>query len=217
MRRSSFPLIITLAAVGAVIAGWLLFFVKPEAARYHATQKVANSSSALHVGMLVRYNSGPIMSEEYRMSDENGRSTAAYRIAGTNGKIYTITTPPIQSFTVPFFFERLVADGIWKVTSRPPRGDKNAVYTLSVSQNVQNERGSRTVTFTDPHFWATTAGHQYEIHLDKNKPTPNLLQLSGTALADPRYQTLVADFRAFGTPGFRAKVAQVQAAVRAGR
>ncbi|MBV9150004.1 MAG: hypothetical protein JO024_09065, partial [Candidatus Eremiobacteraeota bacterium] len=63
----------------------------------------------------------------------------------------------------------------------------------------------------------TTAGRQYEIHLDRNKPTPSLLQLSGSAIADKRYQAIVNDFRNFGTPGFRAKVAEVQAAVRAGK
>lgn len=217
MPRLSFPLILTLAAVAAVVAGWLLFFVRPESARYRATQRVANSASVLHLGMRVTYDSGPIASEEYRMADDNGRSTSTYRITGTNGKMYTITTPPVQTFTVPFFFERIVADGIWKITDRPPRGDKNAHYTLYVSQTVQNQHGSRTITFTDPHYWATTAGRQYEIHLDKNKPTPSLVHLSGTSLADKRYETLVADFRGFGTPGFRAKVADVQAAVRAHR
>ena len=217
MQRPSFPLIVIALAVAAVIAGWLLFFVKPESARYHATQKVANSSSDLHVGLIVRYSNGRIASEEYRMADHNGSSTATYRIIGTNGKVYTITTPAIESYTVPFFFERVVADGIWKITDRPPRGDRSITYTTHVDQAVQNERGSRTVTFTDPHYWATTAGHQYEIHLDRNKPTPNLLQLSGTTLSDKRYQEIVKDFRDFGTPGFRAKVAEVQAAVRAGK
>ncbi len=217
MQRPSFPLILILVAVAAVIAGWLLFFVKPESARYAATRKVANSSSDLHVSMAVRYTNGPIASEEYRMSDRNGQSTATYRIIGTNGKVYTITTPPIESYTVPFFFERVVADGIWKITDRPPRGERNIAYTVHVDQAVQSERGSRTVTFTDPHYWATTAGRQFEIHLDRNKPTPNLLQLSGSAIADKNYQAIVNDFRDFGTAGFRAKVAEVQAAVRAGR
>ncbi|MBV9148280.1 MAG: hypothetical protein JO024_00325, partial [Candidatus Eremiobacteraeota bacterium] len=199
MRRPAFALVVSLAAVAAVIAGWILFFAKPETARYHATQKVANSSSDLHVGMNVRYASGPITSEEYRMADRNGSSTASYRIVGTNGKVYTITTPPIESYTVPFFFERVVADGIWKVVNRPPRGDRSIAYALHVDQAVQGERGSRTVTFTDPQYWATTAGRQYEIHLDRNKPTPSLLQLSGSAIADKRYQAIVNDFRNFGT------------------
>ena len=219
MRRSSFALIVTLLAVTAVVAGWLLFFVKPESARYQATRKVATTSSDLDVGMTVRYTHGRIASEDYRMSDRNGSSTAMYRIIGTNGKVYTITSPPIESYTVPFFFERLVADGIWKITDRPPRGDRSISYTVHVDQAVQNEHGSRTVTFTDPHYWATTAGHQYEIHLDRNKPTPNLpnlLQLSGSTIADKQYQSIVDEFRNFGTPGFRAKVAEVQAAVRAG-
>ncbi len=68
--------------------------------------------------------------------------------------------------------------------------------------------------FTDPHYWATTAGHQYEIQLSKNSPTPDLTKLKSTSLADPRYLNIVQAFRNFGPPSFRQKIAQAQALVR---
>ena len=206
---------ITIMVLVAAVTGWFIF-AGPESARYHAVQKVRNAASDVHLRMTVKYDKGPIDSEEYRMQDLNGRSVASYRIIGANGKTYTITSPPTRTFTVPFFFEELEQDGLWKVTNKPPRGDTNAHYTIAVDQTVQNEHGSRTILFTDPHYLATAAGRQFQIHLDPHKPTPDLLKLSSTSAADKRYQQLVDDFRTFGTPGFRQKVAQVQAQVRSG-
>ncbi|GAC1391925.1 MAG: hypothetical protein NVSMB31_09640 [Vulcanimicrobiaceae bacterium] len=207
---------ITLGAFAAIIAGWFIF-ADSEKSRYHQVQQVKGSKSEVHLRMSVAYDTGPVESEEYRMQDLNGHSNAMYRITARTGKTYTITSPTTQTYTVPFFFERLVQDGIWKISNRPQRGDTNAHYTLAISQEVQNEHGSRTILFTDPHYLATTAGRQFHIHLDKNKPTPDLLKLSSTSTADKRYQLLVDDFRDFGTPGFRKKVADVQARVRSGQ
>lgn len=197
------------------VMAWFIF-AGPESARYHAVKQVRGSTSDVHLSMTVTYDSGLIDSEEYTMEDLNGRSRAAYRITNTKGKTYTIESPMTATMTVPVLFQTLEQDGIWKISNRPQRGNTAAHYTLHVSQIVQNEHGSRTVTFTDPHYLATTAGRQFHIHLDRNKPTPNLLSLSSTSLADPRYQQLVNDFREFGTPNFRKKVAQVQAQVRSG-
>lgn len=216
MPKNAVPWFITILAVVAGVLGYRMF-VPSERARYEAVRKVRNASSDIHMRMTVTYDHGKIDSEEYRMEDLNGRSTASYRITGSSGKTYTITSPPVESHTVPFFFEELVQDGIWKITNQPPRGDTNAHYTLEVRQEVQNERGSRTITFTDPHYLATTAGRQYQLHLDKNKPVPDLLKMSSTALADPRYQKLVDDFRQFGVPSFRQKVADAQNHIRQGR
>ncbi len=197
------------------ITAWFVF-AGPESTRFHAVQNVKNSTSDVRLRMTVNYDSGPVDSEEYRMEDLNGRSRASYRITNTKGKTYTIASPMTQTMTVPVLFQTLEQDGIWQITNRPPRGNTSAHYTLQISQIVQNERGSRTITFTDPHYLATTAGRQFHIHLDPNKPAPDLLKLSSTSTADKRYQQLVNDFREFGTPGFRKKVAQVQAAVRTG-
>lgn len=197
----------------AAVTGWFIF-ADEERSRYHAVEALINTKSESRVQMKVAYDRGPVASEEYNIHDNNGHSDAIYQIVAANGKTFTITSPTTQTYTVPFFFEKLVADGIWKITNRPQRGDTNAHYTLYVYQLVQNKHGDRTITFTDPHYLATTAGRQFQIHLDKNKPTPDLLKLSSTSAADPRYQQLVDDFRTFGTPNFRKKVAEVQRQVR---
>ena len=216
MPKNAVPWFITILAVAAVVIGWIMF-VPQEKQRAEAVRRVKNSTSDVHLRMSVKYDSGKIDSEEYRMEDLNGRSHAVYQITASSGKTYTITSPTSATYTVPFFFEKLVADGIWKITNQPPRGNTNAHYTVQIQQAVQNERGSRTILFTDPHYLATTAGRQFHIHLDKNKPTPDLLKMSSTALADPRYQQIVDDFRNFGTPAFRKNVADVQNRVRLGR
>ena len=216
MPKNFVPWFITILCVLSVVLGYFMF-VPSERGRLEAVRKVRNSTSDIRMRMTVKYDSGKIDTEEYRMQDLNGQSHAVYRIIGSNGKTYTITSPTVATHTVPFFFEKLVQDGIWKITNRPALGDSNAHYTLQVQQTVQNEGGSRTITFTDPHYLATTAGRQYQIHLDKNKPTPDLLKMSSTALADPRYEQLVTDFREFGVPSFRKKVAEVQKQVRSSR
>lgn len=216
MPKNPIPIAIFALCVVAAAIGYFIF-AGEESTRYRQTQAVINSPSVVNLRMHVDYDRGAVASEEYKLQDSNGRSTAQYTIVAQSGKTYTITSPPSKTYTVPFFFEKLEQDGLWKVTSQPPRGDTTSHYTIAVEQTVQNEQGSRLVKFTDPHYWATTAGRQFQIHLDKNKPTPDLLKMSSKALADPRYQQLVDDFRTFGTPGFRRKVEQVQANVRAGR
>ena len=197
----------------AAITGWFIF-AGPETARYNAVQKVRKATSDVRLRMTVKYDTGPVDTEEYRMEDLNGKSVASYRITGSGGKTYTISSPPAATTTVPFFFEKLEQDGLWQVSNQPAKGNTNAHYTIAVDQTVQNEHGSRTILFTDPHYLATTAGRQFHIHLAPNKPTPDLLKLSSTSTADKRYQMLVDDFRTFGTPSFRQKVAEVQAHIK---
>jgi hypothetical protein len=102
--------------------------------------------------------------------------------------------------------------------NKPLAGDTSVHYTLHIHQVADLAQGSRTVTFTDPHFWAVQAGHQYHIVLNPSSPVPgDLTKLQSTALADPRYEQIVQAFRKFGTPSFRQKVAQAQALVRASK
>jgi hypothetical protein len=91
------------------------------------------------------------------------------------------------------------------------------VYTLHIHQVSGNKQGSRTITFTDPHYWAVTAGRQYHIVLNTNSPVPDLTKLQSTSLADPRYEKIVREFRNFGTPAFRARVAQARRLVSESR
>ena len=90
----------------------------------------------------------------------------------------------------------------------------STLYTISVYQLTNKQSGSHSFTFTDPRYWATTGGRQYTIHLDKNKPVPDLVKLESKGIAEPRYAKLVADFESFGPPGFRATLATARAKLR---
>lgn len=216
MRRNPVPILITIFAVAMLVAGWV-FLRGFELARTGEVDRIASAPSAVYLRMTIRYDKPPVFEEDYRMQDVNGISTSRYKITGYSGKVISIIAPPDRTYTVSFFFEKLVQDGIWKVSNRPPRGDTSKHYTLYIKQQVQHEQGSRTILFTDPKYWATTAGRQYHIHLDKNKATPDLLKMQSTALADPRYAKLVNDFLTFGHQSFRSRVARAQATIRSGR
>lgn len=214
MRRDSwFGTAVFVFAVVFIICG-LVFIKWPDFQHKAELANVRNSRSVLDLSLSIKYDKPPVYEERYTMRNDNGVSTAQYRIQGYSGKVVTITLPPDKTYAVTFFFEQVVQDGIWQLTNRPDAGNTSARYTLFVHQVADNKQGSRTITFTDPHYWAVTAGRQYHIELSKNSPTPDLTKLKSTTLADPRFQQIVQAFRNFGTPGFRAKVAQAQTLVR---
>lgn len=216
MRRNIIPLFIVVLALAGVAIGWILF-QQPIARRYNAAHKMLLSRSEIYMSMAIAYDAGPIVDELYSMQDINGVSSSTYVITGTDGKRISITAPPEKTTEVSFFFDKVVQDGIWKIVDQPPRGDTSKRYAIAIRQVAQNQAGSRTVKFTDPHYWAITAGRQYQIRLDPHKPTPDLLKLKSTSLADPRYLKLVDDFRTFGPDSFRTKISQAQATIRSGR
>jgi hypothetical protein len=217
VRRNFIPLLVFLAALIGLGGAYATFqsTVRP---RYEGAHEVLNSRSELRVSMTVRHDDGPISQEEYRMSDVDGLSKSRYRALGRNGLAITIDERPRVTIeegpNVAFLFQQTVLDGIWELPSRPPRGDTSTHYTIEVYQLTGDQHGSHRFEFTDPHYWATTGGHQFHITLDKNKPVPNLLTLSSTTLVEPRYEKLVADFREFGPQSFRDKVAAAQTRLR---
>jgi hypothetical protein len=208
--RKPVALFVTLALFAGVAGMWWLFKAN-ESPRYDAARRVADLPSAIRLSMIVRYKTGAIAEEDYRMADVNGVSSSQYRAVGRNGVAIKLDSLPRETYDVSFFFEKSVTDGIWELTSRPPRGDMATSYAIDVYQLTGGRHGSRHITFTDPHYWATTGGHQFHIKLERNKPVPNLLELSSTVVVEPRYQKLVDDFRGFGSEEFRSKVAGIQA------
>jgi hypothetical protein len=215
MRRRPFATTFILIAVAlGLVTGWL-FFGRGEANRYRVVQRVLQAPSAIRLSLVVHYRKGPITEEDYRMADLNGVSSATYRAVGSNGLSIRVESLPRETYDVSFLFERTVQDGIWELRSKPPRGDTSTQYTITVYQLTDNQHGTHTMTFTDPHYWATTGGRQFHLHLDRNKPLPDLLLLKSTSLIEPRYGLLVDDFRAFGSAPFRAKIAAAQARLRA--
>lgn len=215
-RDNLFGTAIFVFAVVFILAG--LFFIKwPDFQHKAELANVRNSRSVLDLSLDVKYDKPPVYEERYTMHNDNGISTAQYRVQGYSGKVVTITLPPDKTYAVTFFFEQVVQDGIWQLMNKPDAGNTDARYTLFIHQVADNKQGSRTVTFTDPHYWAVTAGRQYQIQLSKNSPTPDLTKLKSTTLADPRYEQIVNAFREFGTPSFRKKVAEAQVLVRKSR
>lgn len=213
MRRNWFPTALFIFVVVALILG-TIFIKWPDFQHKPEVQRVLNSQSVLDLSMTIHYDKPPIFEEVYKMHNDNGISTAQYKVTGYSGKVVSITLPPDKTYAVTFFFEEVVQDGIWQLMTKPPRGDTSVHYKIYIHQVADRKQGTRTVLFTDPHYWAVTAGRQYQIELSKNSPTPDLTKLQSTSLADPRYQKIVNAFRAFGPDTFRQKVAEARALVR---
>lgn len=215
LRRNAVPLAVACAAILAVVLGFRVF-ARVETERMDATRRVLNAPSDIRLGLTIRHDAGAVEEESWEMRDRDGISTASYRIVGRDGETIRLLAQPRATTDVSFLFELAVQDGIWELPNRPPRGDVATHFAFSVYQLNDGAHGSHRFELTDPHYWATTGGHQFHIHLDPDKPVPNLLQLSSTTLVEPRYAKLVADFEAFGSPEFRAKVAQSRRRIAAG-
>jgi hypothetical protein len=212
MRRFPVSAFIAILAIVFAITGWQLY-AHNEAARFHAVDAVRTSKSYIALIMRVRYPSGPIATEEYRLVDDDGRSRATYTVGDRKGTIATFDEV-IRGFDVTFAFDRLVQDGIWELNTKHPRTLADTGYTVTIEQTAQGQSGQRTFSFTDPHYWAVTAGRQYHLVLDPKRPAPSqadLLRLESTAVAEPRYAKIVADFEAFGSPAFHRTVAAARA------
>ena len=210
MRRFPTALFALVVAVIGLIIGWRIF--APTASqRYAAVYTVRNQRSELHFSEVVTHEKGPIAREEWRLDNVNGTSAASYIAENRAGTRIAKFTEPISGYDVTFAFEALVRDGVWELQTRPLKGNTDDVYTISVAQVAGDRQGRHRFTFTDPHYLATTAGRQYEIHLDKNKPVPDLVTLNSTSTADDRYGKIVQDFGSFGPPRFKKTVAAARA------
>jgi len=206
MRRFPTTLVIVILALVGVVFGWRFFF-PAESQRYQAVKTVRNQQSELHFSEVITHEKGPIAREEWRLDNDNGKSTAGYIAQNRAGSRIAKFSEPIQGYDVTFAFEKLVQDGIWELQTRPLKGKTDDVYSVSVAQVAGNRSGKHRFVFADPHYLATTAGRQYNIHLDKNKPVPDLVTLQSTSTADARYQKVVDDFASFGPPRFKKTVA----------
>jgi len=222
-----FILVLSLATLA-----WIYFkYIPIEGAKLE--QVVAlKCPSDIALRLTIDYDKPPIYQEEYLMNDVDGVSTSSYRIRGYAGKQIKIVAPPSKTYDVSFLFGLVVQDGIWDLMDRAPRGNTAVHYTLYVRQKALItvadaagatktvcRTGDRTITFTDPHYLATTAGRQYQIDLGKGAPKSpvDLLKMQSTTLADPHYEKIVDDIRAFGPDSFRSKVAAARATILGAR
>ena len=212
--RSFIPLAIVVLTIAAAIGAWLIYFPS-ESQRYNATRSVSRTSSVIRIEFTVAHQRGAIGREKFTFTNDNGHADVAYEGTNLAGTLVARFTEPLDGYLVANLFGQVVRDGIWDLRTMPPRGDTTTTYTISVYQLTDNKSGNNRFTFTDPHYWATTGGRQYRIHLDKNKPVPDLLKLQSTSLAEPRFAALVQDFENFSAPGFRATLATARAKLRA--
>jgi hypothetical protein len=200
--------LIVLVVVGLFI-GWR-YYIPREFHGYGPAVKAQKAPSALYARLMIRYTKPPIYEEEYRTQDVEGVSSFEYRIRSYNCNEITIKAPAGRMYDVSFFFGKLNDDGIWQLVDRDPRPDADAFYTVYVKQLADYREGDRTVTFTNPHYWATSGGQQFQIDLSKRNAS-DILHMQGTKL---QYETIVNDFRNFGPEQFRANVRAAQARAR---
>jgi hypothetical protein len=212
MRRFPVNAFVAVLALIFVITGWQLY-ARNETARFHAVEAVRNSPSYIKLTLHVTYPSGRIATEEYTLVDNNGKSRAIYAVGDRKGTVATFNEI-VRGYEVTFAFDKLVQDGIWQLDSKHPRTLEDTKYVVAIEQTAQGQSGSRRFSFTDPKYWAVAAGRQYHIRLDPRKPTPSeadLLRLDSTAVAEPRYAKIVADFESFGSPAFHRTIASARA------
>lgn len=208
MRRfPTTPLIIILVLI-ATIVGWRLF-AHNEHERYVAVNRVRQSRSEVRIEYSVEHLNGRIAKEVWDLQNINGRSVASYAVTDRRGNVARFDEP-VVNYDVTFAFEKLVQDGIWELQSRPLRGKGGAIYRVHIAQVADVASGQHTFVFTDPHYLATSAGREYHIHLDRNKPVPDLLHLDSTSTDDNRYQKMVDDFNGFGSPRFKRTIADAR-------
>jgi hypothetical protein len=212
MRRFPIEILIVVVCLVMLILGWRIYGFG-EMGRFGPAIHAQKAPSELYARMLVRYSKPPIYEEEYRMSDVEGVSTFIYRVRGNKGHEITVTAPAARVYDVSFFFGKLDQDGIWQLVNRAPLPGTDASYTVYVKQVVDYKHGERTVTFTNPRYWATKKGHEFEIDLSKGVPS-DLVHMQSTQVADPRYEEIVNDFREFGPDEFRRNVENAERRIR---
>lgn len=213
MRRFPIEILIVVLCVVMLALGWRIYGTG-EMGRFGPAIHAQKAPSALYARLLVRYAKPPLFEEEYDMSDVEGVSAFHYRVRGFKGHEITVTAPPARVYDVSFFFGKLVQDGVWDLNDKAPRPGAPAQYTVYVKQVVDYKHGERTVTFTNPEYWANRGGREFEIDLSKGVPK-NLIYIAQNQAADTHYEQIVTDFREFGPDEFRNNVAAARARIRA--
>jgi hypothetical protein len=193
--------VLLLVVLGSVVA-WRLF-AKQETERRNAVAHVQARKTYFKMVMTVDHPAGNIAREEYTLIDDDGKSKASYAVSNRTGTVAKFDDY-VPGYDVSFAFGKAVQDGIWRLNTKHRRALDEDGYTIHVEQIADEERGSRTVTFTNPAFWAKTA--EYHITLDPKKKTPtisDILKLQAVSNRDPDYLAVVNDFKEFGSPQFK--------------
>jgi hypothetical protein len=209
MRRFPVTPLILIAVVVMAVGGWMLF-ARSEHDRFVAVERVNHSRSEIRLSYQIEHTGGPIAREVWTMKNIDGHSTASYAVTDRKG-FKASFDEQIGGYDVTFLFDRLVADGIWELETRPFLGSSQALHVVEISQVADKSSGSHRFQFSDAHYIATEAGREYHIHLDPHKPVPDLVNLQSTSTADPRYEKIAQDFEQFGSPSFKMTIAAARA------
>lgn len=186
---------IVLAAAG------YLFFMKPFIAQEPQLDKVLYANSKWAVSMQAYQDKGPISSETYRVSNDNGSVRMFYSASNRDGSVTKQFDVSLSGPNGTFLFEQLGADGIWELDDKPLRPNSTDQYIVEVSQTLGSEGGSRAFGFSDPGYWATTKAQEIQVRLPaKSMRELNLTQVASAArpLRDPRYLKIVSAIQTFG-------------------
>ncbi len=203
MRESTRALLVlaVMVAIGAVT--WIFFF-KPFLATEPKVRDVINANSTWSVTLQEYHLEGLLSEETYRISNDNGKTTLFY--AATN-RAKTVTkefTAPIAGPSGTFLFEDLRADGIWELEDRAVRPHPLDEYVVEVDQTLGDEGGTRSFSFSDPKYWATTKAQEFNLKLPPSGPISGpaapAMGVAGRSLREPRYLQIVDAIHAFGPP-----------------
>lgn len=188
------------------VLGYALF-LRPYFAEQREVEKVLNARSTWTITMQQYLNSGPLSSQTYRVSNDDGKIAMFYSGTNRDGTVTKQFDVPLTGPQATFLFEALRAAGIWELPDKAVRPHWQDEYIVYIAQTLGKEGGHRAFGFSDPVFWAMTKGLEYPVNLkDPNHP----MGVTSRPLRDPRYQKIVELFESFGPPS----VQQAEAKIR---
>jgi len=200
VKESTRAILLFVILVGGGIVSYLFFF-KPFMQVQPQVRGVISANSTWSVSMQAYEMHGLVSAETFRISNNNGATTLFYAATNRAGTVTKEFTAPLVGPAGTFLFEELRADGIWELDDKAVRQHPYDEYIIEVDQTLGDEGGTRSFGFSDPVYWATTRGQEYQLKLPPKGPIgngANTLGMAGKALKDPRYLKIVTMIRGFG-------------------
>lgn len=213
MKESTRAILLFVILVGGATVSYLFFF-KPFMQEQPKVQGVISANSTWSVTMQEYEMHGLISAETFRISNNNGATTMFYAATNRAGTVTKEFTAPLVGPAGTFLFEELRADGIWELEDKPVRPHPYDEYIIEVDQTLGDEGGTRSFGFSDPVYWATTRGQEYQLKLPPKGPignNANTLGIAGRSLKDPRYWKIVHLIRSFGPTSVLAAEKKIRA------
>jgi hypothetical protein len=193
------------------VLGYTLF-LNPYFAEQRAVEKVLNARSTWTITMQQYLHSGPLSSQTYRISNDDGKIAMFFSGTNRDGTVTKQFDVPLTGPQATFLFEALRLDGIWELRDKAVRPHAYDEYVIYIGQTLGEEGGHRAFGFSDPVYWAMTKGLEYPINMkDPNRP----IGLTSRPLRDPRYLKIVELFETFGPPSVQQAEAKIRAELAA--